>query len=198
MNHTKPFVTSKITAIVLSALLMFSAQAAWSAQYDIDIKGQHAFIQFKISHLGYSYILGNFNEFDGDFTWDKNSPQDASINVEIQTASIDTNHAVRDKHLREAKFLNVEKFPTAKFESTKYDGDATGGKMEGMLTLHGVTRPITLDVKYIGEGKDPWGGYRAGFEATTEIRRADFGMEYDLGPAAETMEFELHIEGIRK
>lgn len=191
--------TSILKKLGLGLLLTVNASfSATAAEYEVDIKGMHAFIQFRIIHLGYSVMVGRFNDFGGNFSWDKNKPGISSINVDIKTASVDTNHAERDKHLRGDDFLNVEKFPTATFKSTKYDGDASGGKMDGMLTLHGVTKAITLDVKAIGEGDDPWGGYRAGFEATTSIRRADFGMNYNLGPASETMSFELFIEGVRE
>ena len=191
-------VTRTIRAGLLMAVMAGASLPAAAAEYGIDIKGMHAFIQFRIYHLGYSIMVGRFNDFGGSFSWDRENPGDASINVDIKTASIDSNHAERDKHLREEDFLNVDKYPTATFKSTKYHGDAKGGKMDGVLTLHGVSKPITLDVKVLGEGDDPWGGYRAGFEATTSIRRADFGMDYNLGPASETMEFDLYIEGVRK
>jgi polyisoprenoid-binding protein YceI len=84
------------------------------------------------------------------------------------------------------------------YKGTRYTGDARGGKMEGTLTLRGVTRPMTLDVKAVGEGPDPWGGYRAGFAATSTLRLKDYGIDYNLGPSAETMKFELFIEGIRQ
>lgn len=167
-----------------------------AAQYDVDLS--HAFIQFRILHLGYSVLTGRFNQFGGTFEWDKDNPSTAAIEVTVETNSIDSNWAERDKHLRGEDFLNVEKFPKASFKSTKYTGDAKGGKLEGVLTLHGVSKPIVLDVKAIGEGPDPWGGYRAGFEATTSIKRADFGMTYNLGPGSESMSFDLFIEGIRK
>ncbi len=185
-------IITKMAALLLAGLGV-SAQAA---EYDID-QG-HAFIQFRISHLGYSTVVGRFNKFSGTFNWDKENPGASSIEVTVETNSIDSNWAERDKHLRGPDFLDVEKYPTATFKSTKYIGDAKGGKMEGTLTLHGVTKPLTLDVEVLGEGPDPWGGYRAGFQATTTLRRADFGISYDLGPAAETMEFGLYIEGIRK
>jgi polyisoprenoid-binding protein YceI len=167
-----------------------------AAQYDVDLS--HAFIQFRILHLGYSVLTGRFNQFAGTFEWDKDNPSTAAIEVTVETNSIDSNWAERDKHLRGEDFLHVEKFPKATFKSTKYTGDAKGGKLEGVLTLHGVSKPIVLDVKAIGEGPDPWGGYRAGFEATTTIKRADFGMTYNLGPSAESMSFDLFIEGIRR
>lgn len=167
-----------------------------AADYDID--SSHAFIQFRISHLGYSVLNGRFNQFAGKFSWDQASPQAAIVEVVVDTASIDSNWAERDKHLRGADFLDVKQFPRATFKGTKYTGDAKGGKMEGTLTLHGVTKPLMLDVQFIGAGPDPWGGYRAGFKAQTTLRRADFGMTYQLGPTAETMEFDLFVEGIRK
>lgn len=193
------YITSTVRKLGLALLLglggSFSSSAA---EYDIDMEGMHAFIQFRIVHLGYSVMVGRFNDFKGSFSWDRENPAASSVQVEIKTASIDTNHAERDKHLREEDFLNVDKFPTASFKSTAYRGDAQGGKMDGILTLHGVSKPISLDVRSIGEGEDPWGGYRAGFEASTSIRRADFGMEYDLGPTAQTMEFDLYLEGVRR
>jgi len=195
----KQWNTSILKKLILGLLLtVTSSFSVTAAEYGVDIKGMHAFIQFRIVHLGYSVLAGRFNDFDGDFTWDKTNPGASSINIEIKTKSLDSNHAERDKHLRNEDFLDVDKYPKATFKSTKYHGDASGGKMDGMLTLHGVTKAITLDVKVIGEGDDPWGGYRAGFEATTSIRRADFGMDYNLGPAAETMDFDLFIEGVRK
>jgi polyisoprenoid-binding protein YceI len=182
-----------LTSLLTCAVAPLSASAA---HYEID--PSHAFIQFKISHLGYSVLTGRFNTFAGSFTWDKDNPGASTIEVTVETASLDSNWAERDKHLRGEDFLHVDKYPEAVFKSTKYTGDASGGQLEGTLTLHGVTKPVVLDVKAIGEGPDPWGGYRAGFEATTTLRRADFGMDYNLGPTAETMLMELFVEGIRK
>lgn len=179
----------------LCGLLAFAFMApTQAAGYKID--PSHAFIQWEISHLGYSILNGRFNKWDGTFQWDKDSPGAAKIEVTVDTASIDSNWAERDKHLRGEDFLDVEKYPTAVYKGTRYTGDAKGGKMEGTLTLHGVTRPMTLDVKVIGEGPDPWGGYRAGFSATATLRLKDFGIDYNLGPTAETMQFNLFVEGM--
>ena len=179
-----------------AAALVFSAQATQAADYKID--AGHSFVQFKISHIGVSWMIGTFDTLSGSFTYDPDTgPEGQSISVEIDTASVDTGHAERDKHLRSADFLNVDAFPTANFVSTGYEGDAEGGTMTGDLTLHGVTKPIAIAVKTVGEGKDPWGGYRAGFEGTVSLTRKDFGMGYNLGPAAESMELFLFIEGIR-
>ena len=180
-----------------SAALVFSAHAAQAADYRID--AGHSFVQFKISHIGVSWMIGTFDTLSGSFTYDPDAgPEGQSISVEIDTASVDTGHAERDKHLRSADFLNVDEFPTATFVSTGYEGDAEGGTVTGDLTLHGVTQPIAIAVKTVGEGKDPWGGYRAGFEGTASLTRKDFGMGYNLGPASEAMELFLFIEGVRQ
>ena len=183
-------------AALVAAGLAFSGAAAQAADYTID--AGHSFVQFKISHIGVSWMIGTFEKVSGSFTFDSEAGTEAqSIAVEIDTASVDTNHAERDKHLRSADFLNVDEFPTATFVSTGYEGDGESGVMAGDLTLHGVTKPIEIAVKKVGEGKDPWGGYRAGFEGTVTITRKDYGMGYNLGPAAESMELFLFIEGTR-
>ncbi|MGR9091752.1 MAG: YceI family protein [Gammaproteobacteria bacterium] len=185
---------SKLFGFVLGAAII--SGTAGAADYAVD--RSHAFIQFRISHLGYSVLAGRFNDFDGTFKWDQSDPAASAINMSIKTASIDTNWAERDKHIRGEDFLDVKQFPVATFTSSKFTGDAQRGKLEGVLTLHGVSQPVTLDVHAVGEGDDPWGGYRAGFAGTTTINRTDFGISYDLGPAANTMEFDLFIEGIRQ
>lgn len=178
-------------------MLAGAALSAAAAEYKID--PAHSFIQFKTNHLGFSWLVGRFNTFDGTFNFDPSAgPGAQAIELVIDTTSIDSNHAERDKHLRSADFLDVSKFPTATFKSTGYEGDENGGVLSGDLTLMGVTKPISFEVRKIGEGEDPWGGYRAGFEGQYTLTRADFGMDYNLGPAAEQVELDLLIEGIRQ
>ena len=165
-----------IAAVSLGAV----AQTLSAAEYDVD--PAHSFVQFRIKHLGFSTLVGRFNDVSGEFTHDPANPEASMISVEIDAASVDTNHAERDKHLRSEDFLDVEKFPKVTFVSTKYTGDDQSGTLEGDLTLHGVTKPVSINVTKIGEGDDPWGGYRAGFEGTTPLTRKDFDMGYDLGP----------------
>lgn len=186
--------------IPLLAVFGFALAApASAAQYLIDTKNAHAFIQFKISHLGFSWVLGRFNEFEGTFSYDENDPSAASAQVTINPASVDTNNSERDKHLRSEDFLKVDEFTQATFTSTGYQpAGEDKGILKGDLTLHGVTRPITIDVTHIGAGKDPWGGYRRGFEGTTTLTLADFGIPMDLGPAARSVEIFLTVEGIRQ
>ncbi len=184
----------KVIATSLLALGLLAGTAAHAEDYTIDTEGMHAFIQFRIKHLGYSWLYGRFDKFSGNFSYDEKKPEEAKVEVTIDTTSIDTNHAERDKHLSSAELLDVKQFPEAKFVSSKY----SNGKLEGNLTLHGITKPITIDVKAIGAGADPWGGFRRGFEGSTKFALADFGIEKDLGPASKEVEMILAIEGVKK
>lgn len=186
----------------LAALVLGSALVggqAFAADYAIDKQGQHAFVNFKISHLGYSWLWGTFKDFDGSFSFDAAKPEESKVNVTLKTASVDTNHAERDKHLRSDDFLNVAKHPTATFESTSVK--STGGgtaDITGNLTLNGVTKPVVIAARFIGEGDDPWGGYRAGFEGSTTLTLKDFDIKMDLGPASQTVDLIISVEGVRK
>ncbi|MCY1411915.1 Protein YceI [compost metagenome] len=189
----------KKSLLVLSlGSLLFGAQAM-AAEYKIDKEGQHAFVNFKISHLGYSWLYGTFKDFDGAFSFDAAKPEESKVQVELKTTSVDSNHAERDKHLRSADFLNVAKHPTATFASTgvKSTGDGTAD-ISGNLTLNGVTKPVVIAAKFIGEGQDPWGGYRAGFEGSTKLKLKDFAIEKDLGPASSEVELIISVEGVRQ
>ena len=187
-----------LVALALGGALIGAGQAM-AADYAIDKQGQHAFVNFKISHLGYSWLYGTFKDFDGSFSFDAAKPQDSKVNVTLNTTSVDTNHAERDKHIRSGDFLNVSKHPTATFASTsvKSTGEGTAD-ITGDLTLNGVTKPVVIAAKFIGEGKDPWGGYRAGFEGSTKLELKDFDIQKDLGPASQDVELIISVEGVRQ
>ncbi|MCE5361956.1 YceI family protein [Pseudomonas anguilliseptica] len=187
-----------LVALALGGALIGAGQAM-AADYAIDKQGQHAFVNFKISHLGYSWLYGTFKDFDGSFSFDAAKPQDSKVNVTLNTTSVDTNHAERDKHLRSGDFLNVSKHPTATFTSTSVTSTGEGtADITGDLTLNGVTKPVVIAAKFIGEGKDPWGGYRAGFEGSTKLKLKDFDIQKDLGPASQDVELIISVEGVRK
>ncbi len=186
---------SIVQGLFIGACALFAGQLA-AADYKID--PTHSFVEFRIQHLGFSWLYGRFNGIDGSFKYDSAKPETSSITVTIDTTSIDTNHAERDKHLRSAEFLEVDKFAAATFTSTGYKGNAEEGVLSGVLKFHGVEKAIEIPLKKVGEGKDPWGGYRAGFEGKYIMTRADFGLDYELGPAATTVELNLGIEGIRQ
>lgn len=177
--------------------LLLSAGSALAENYQFDKQGQHGFIEFRIQHLGYSWLYGSFKDFDGNFTYDAKDPEKDKVEVTIKTGSIDTNHAERDKHLRSPDFLNAAKFPEAKFVSTAVKKEGDKYLVTGDFTLNGVTKPITLDAKLTGEGKDPWGGYRAGFEAKGNIKLKEFNIKSDLGPKSQEVELMLSVEGVQ-
>lgn len=190
-----------LKSLLAAGLLALSAQmsGAKAADYIIDTTGAHASINFRIKHLGFSWLQGRFDRFSGSFTFDEKNPAASKVKVDIDTASVNSNHAERDKHLRSADFLEVEKFPTATFESTSVTSKGEGkADIAGKLTLHGVTKDIVISATRIGGGKDPWGGYREGFSGTTRISLADFAIKRDLGPASRDVELILEVEGIRK
>jgi len=190
--------TRLLSRIVLIFVLTAPALVQ-AADYVIDTEKAHAFIQFRIKHLGYSWLLGRFNDFDGTFSYDETNPAASKVAVTISTASIDSNHAERDKHLRGKEFLDVDKFPQATFVSTGFtENDDKTAVLTGNLTLHGVTRPVSIAVKPIGHGPDPWGGKRRGFEGTTRLKLADYNIDFDLGPAAREVELFLSVEGIEQ
>jgi polyisoprenoid-binding protein YceI len=187
-----------LPSLALVASLAFSG-AASAADYVIDTQNAHASINFRIKHLGFSWLAGRFDQFAGTFSYDDKAPEAAKVSVEIDTTSVNSNHAERDKHLRSADFLDVAQFPKATFVSKSVkpagDGKAT---ITGDLTLHGVTKEIAIDAAYVGGGPDPWGGERVGFVGTTTLSLADYGIKRDLGPASKEVELTLDIEGIKK
>lgn len=190
----------------LTKLVFASALVAGSflptvnaADYVIDSKGAHASINFKIQHLGYSWLIGRFDKFEGTFSYDKSNVSASKIEVNIDTSSVNSNHSERDKHLRSDDFLDVSAFANAKFIS-KTVTDKGDGKLAiaGTLSLHGVSKDIVIDAQVVGEGKDPWGGYRVGFSGTTNIALTDFAIKMNLGPASNNVELNLYIEGIKQ
>lgn len=193
----------KTLAALALGTAFLSAGQAMATNYVVDKEGQHAFVDYKISHLGYSFITGTFKDIDGKFSFDAAKPEDSKIEFNVRTASGFTNHAERDKHIASADFLNVGKFADAKFVSTsvKSTGKNAEGKetadVTGDLTLLGVTKPIVVKATFLGEGKDPWGGYRAGFEGTTSIKRSDFGKMKDLGPQSDAVQLYVSFEGVK-
>lgn len=184
--------------LLLVSVMALSSTTAMADKYTLDTKGAHAAIVFKVSHLGYSWNVGRFNTFSGEMDYDS-AKNELAVHVDIDTTSVDSNHAERDKHLRSADFLDVKQFPKATFVSTGYEAkDDNTGTLKGNLTLHGVTKPIEIAVKKLGEGKDPWGGYRVGFTGNAEFKMADFGIKKNLGPKSEVVYLELEAEGIKQ
>ena len=186
----------RLASLGLMAALAWPT-AASAADYTIDTKGAHASINFRIQHLGFSWLTGRFDRFSGTYAYDEKAPEASKVSVEIDTTSVNSNHAERDKHLRNADFLDVEKFPKATFVSKKVEPAGDGkARITGDFTLRGVTKEITIDAAYVGGGEDHWGGNRTGFTGTTSLVLEDFGITFNLGPASKAVELTLNVEGI--
>lgn len=198
LKNAVGFVTLMAAALP-AALLVSTTVQAEPETYVLDTKANHAFIQFKIKHLGYSWLLGSFKTFTGEFTVDPNAIEKSSVKAEVDVTSLDSNNAERDKHLRSKDFFETDKYPKATFVSkeVKKTGDKTAD-ITGDFTLKGVTKPITLKATYIGGGDDPWGGHRQGFELTGEIVLKDFNINYNLGPASQSALIYISAEGVKK
>ncbi|OGW85974.1 MAG: hypothetical protein A3C35_07350 [Omnitrophica bacterium RIFCSPHIGHO2_02_FULL_46_11] len=189
----------KLPVFVLSVLFLFT-QSLFAATYKIDL--DHTAVSFKVRHL-LSNVQGHFKEFEGSFVYDPDHPETWKANTTIQVASIDTNVAQRDKHLRSPDFFDAEKYPTITFVSTGVtDMTPNSAKLNGMLTIHGVEKPVTLDLEILGVAKDPWGNTRAGFSATTKINRKDFGITWNKALEAgkvlvgDEVVITLEVEGL--
>jgi len=188
--------------LALTFMLGLSTVNAQATEhYTIDTKGMHAFVTFKIKHLGFSWLEGRFNHFSGDFEYDETNPANNKVKFELDVNSLDSNHAERDKHLRSKRFFDTKKFPKATFVSTQWVDKGNGkATLKGKFTLRGFTKNIDIDVSQVGSGKDPWGGFRRGFEGTTTLHLSDYKMKEGamLGPVAEDVHIWLSIEGVRK
>jgi polyisoprenoid-binding protein YceI len=172
------------------------------ATWNIDTA--HSAVHFSVRHMVVSKTRGRFAKWSGKLELDPKQLSQAKVEVEIDPASIDTGDAQRDAHLRSPDFFEVEKFPKATFKSTKVEDRGNGRlAVEGNLTLRGVTRPVVLDATYEGVGKDPWGGERIGFSATTTLIRGDFNVNFnkalDQGGVlvGEKVELNLEVEALK-
>lgn len=186
--------TLSLALATLSASI-FSVSAL-AAEYHID--PAHSAVTFETGHLGVSRLPGRFNEFSGSYTWSDDNLAENTVSVEIQADSIDTNHTDRDEHLRSPDFFNVRQYPTIEFNSTGYEGTVDEGVLTGELTMHGVTRDVEMNIVKVDEGEDPWGGFRQGFIATTELMRSDFDIDYFIPNVPDATELTIFIEGVRQ
>lgn len=189
-----------ILSLVLAACLTAAAGAPGRAADRFVIDPQHSNIVFLVNHLGYSRMVGQFQEFSGEFNFDHGAPANGSVAVAIQTASVDTDHEKRDEHLRSPDFFNAAEFPEMTFESTALEktGDNTG-RISGDLTLLGVTKPVTLDVTFNKVAPHPlpqYGGVMvAGFSARGTLERSAFGMKTFIPAVGDEIELLIEIEG---
>ena len=188
--------------LILALTIGLCADAAYAAQYNID--PDHSTVGFKIKHLAISTVSGVFTVFNGKVKFDPSAISSSSVEAVIQAGSINTQQAKRDEHLRSADFFDAVKFPEMRFVSRSVKEISTNSfDVTGDLTMHGITKPVTLAVTYQGDVKDPWGNQRAAFSATTQLRRKDYGIAYNAATETGTLlvgdevSINLDIECVR-
>jgi polyisoprenoid-binding protein YceI len=175
----KRSVRTLVLGLVLGIALVGIGSATTAEASNWKVDTAHTTVGFSVSHL-FTSVQGRFDRFEGAIQFDPAKPEDTAIHVSVESASINTNHAKRDKHLRSDDFFDVEKFPELTFVSTKLaDWSGSKGKLHGKLTIHGVTRDVVFDVDFLGQGADPWGNVRAGFRARLTIDRKDYGLKWN-------------------
>lgn len=185
----------RIRYVAIAMMTSVSAHAAES--YTID--PFHTYPNFEINHLGFSTMHGRFGKTEGKLTidWANNT---GTVDIVIDAASIDTGMKKRDDHLRSPDFLNAAEFPEITYKSTKVKiNDDKTARVDGNLTIMGVTRPVTLEVESINCGEHPMqkGTHVCGFDAEGEIKRSDFGITYALPAVGDEMELKIQVEATR-
>lgn len=180
--------------VALISALVLSANAADTFKVD----PVHSFVLFSVQHLGVGNSYGRFNDISGTVIFDKDNPSKSSVELSMPVESLDTNFAKRDQSLKSPDYFNAKQFPTLTFKSTKVEGSGDTLQVSGDLTIHGVTRPLTVDFKKVGEGKGLQGEVRAGGETRFTIKRSDFGMNFQQGPVGDEVTIILSLEGVKQ
>jgi polyisoprenoid-binding protein YceI len=185
----------RLVLATLIAAASFSVQAA--DKYDID--PTHTQVQFTYNHMGFSNITGRFDEVKGEFLFDAADPTKSSVSITIPVASISTGVAKLDEHLLKADFFDATQFPTATFKSTGVTAAGEGKlAVAGDLTIHGVTRPVVLDVTINGVGEHPMRKLpAAGFDASARIKRSDFGVGAYVPAVGDEVTLSITVEATR-
>ena len=162
----------------------------------------HTTVEFVVRHLMITKVRGRFTSVSGTIAVADDSTVPTAVDVEVDAKTIDTREEQRDNHLRSEDFLHTEQHPKLTFKSTSFDGDGDDFKVHGDLMLHGVTRKVTLDATFEGRVKDPWGGERIGYSATTKINRKDFGLSWNVVleggglTVGDEIRIELNVEAV--
>jgi polyisoprenoid-binding protein YceI len=183
----------------IASLLALSNAMAEIENYKID--KAHSFANFSIRHVA-SKLSGTFSDVTGNLKIDRDNLANSSVDAKISLLSVNTSLAKRDEHIKKEEYLDVGHFADMQFVSTKViaSKNANEGVIAGKLTLHGVTKELTFPFKVLGFANDPWGGYRTGIEAKTNLKASDFGFTWAAkagGPVGDDLEVTLLIEGVK-
>jgi polyisoprenoid-binding protein YceI len=184
-----------VVGLSLGTVTSSKARAA-SEAYTIDLA--HSYMVFRIKHMDVAWAYGRFNKFSGTVNLDEANPAACSVNVEVETASVDTGIGKRDDHLRTPDYLNVAQFPKMTFQSTSVKKTGEGQfEVTGNLMFHGQTKVVTAKFEKTGMGKDRAGKPLVGFEGTFTIKRSDFGQKVDPKALGDDVRVTLSIEAVR-
>jgi polyisoprenoid-binding protein YceI len=187
-----------LCALILSILGGLAVSPAANAAEAYAADPVHSSLVYRVKHMNATYFWGRFNTITGSFTLDEANPAQCQFEFQVKADSIDTGNAKRDQHLKSPDFFNVVQFPTIAFKSQKVTKSGEAYDVVGDLTLHGVTKPVTVKVVPTGKGKGPMGAPIAGIEATLTLKRTDFGMSNMVGPLGDDVWVTVGIEGRRK
>lgn len=189
--------TTGFLIIVLILMASISYPAAAADTYKLD--PEHTSVVFRVKHVNVAYVYGRFNGPTGSFVIDANSPGNSSIEIQVNAQNVDTAVEKRDNHLRSPDFFDAGEHPVINFKSTSVKKtDPDNYEVSGNLTLLGKTRPIRIKVRQTGEGQDPWGNYRRGFETSFTVKRSEFGMNFMMGGVGDEVLLTVSVEGIRQ
>jgi polyisoprenoid-binding protein YceI len=191
----------KLGKLVLAAGMvcgMGFGQPSGAAGETYNVDTVHSTTIFRVKHMNASFAYGRFNDITGQFAFDEQDPAQCRFDLQVKTASVDTGNAGRDKHLKSPDFFNAVQYPTMAFKSktvTKSGTDAY--QVSGDLTLHGVTKPVSVKLTRVGSGKDMRGRAVTGFECHLSIKRSDFKMSNMVGPVGDDVWIIVSVEGVK-
>jgi polyisoprenoid-binding protein YceI len=187
----------KTFILILATSLSAAAFPARGAE-SFKIDPVHSSVIFSIKHLGVTDFYAFFKDVSGTVTFDKADPAKSSVDLTVPVESLDSRNAKRDQHLKSPDFFNAKQFPTLSFKSKKVEGTGDLYKVSGDFTLHGVTKPITIEFKKGAEGKGMEGEVRGGGETRFTIKRSDYGMNFMQGALGDEVNIIVSVEGVKQ
>jgi polyisoprenoid-binding protein YceI len=189
----------KLSKLILTGTLCslaFALSAQGADTYKVD--PVHSSVVFSIKHFGVTDFYGGFKQIAGTVTFDTADPSKSSVDLSVPVESVDTRNEKRDQHLKSPDFFNAKQFPAITFKSSKIEGSGESYQVSGDLTIHGITKPITVDFKKGADGKGGQGETRGGGEARFTIKRSDYDMKFMTGPLGDDVNLILSLEGVKQ
>lgn len=181
---------------ILTVLVLIPAGARATGPFAVD--PGHSAVIFKALHFGAGYTYGRFRKLSGSIEMDEKKPQNSKVSIEIDAGSVYTGDKKRDAHLKGPDFLNTKQYPKIVFKSARVKKTRGGATVTGQLSLHGVTRGVTVKMRIVGKGKDPWGNSRVGFEGTFSVKLKDYKIKGMAGAVGDRIDLIVAVEGMRK